>query len=1522
MSAVAEPLASSTHDEKHFEGVRLAQAKPELEPAIETDHAAAAASAASPPPPSDPLDDLPMHQVIQLLRSPAPGHAANSSTRSSAARRIQRTIGNRATQQVVMRAHTVQRQCACGGTCAKCQEEEQQRQVQRAVQRASASHAPAEFDGVPASTGEQLDPATRQPMEAHFGADLADVRVHTGAAAAKSATSIDALAYTSGRDIYFASGMYAPSSNSGRRLLAHEVAHVVQQSSGKEPSIATKSSHGAKIGAPDDPLEGEADHAAEEYMRKDGSAATEEQRQKLSASQTIPPIQRAPASGQVAPDSPPMNPVDAILQGIDDDDVDAVVAAMRGRSLISLAVIRFAVFFFKAVYLERWLLRPHGMQEKIVDIASVAVTYPLHRKIRGTAEEGLRLLWPALPLMDRIEIYDEGYREIEQAQLDVIRQSSMEERSEAKLQVDRLSAVYANMSAKEEFEARNLMDSSEIARGDTAVRMIQRGDEDTIYDALLALDAIDRKFVFDQHYDELRHLLGYSRFNLVATLSQASEARAIIARLRLATEDRSDDMDAVRAMVDRAVALLGERQQLREAASSRLLTAADREEINTRLQELGDLDELLQFTRKKDGDLKENTFMALISDAENQQGAFGADTSRLAKFSKAPRAFAMQMARQRVLLAGSNREALTSVLLTTHAPADPTSKGDRTESAQLREDVEFRQELLAYPDVAKVVQGLVHSDQTMVAGAVKGDAFSDAMARLNEMRVNAQWGEFFDLVRTIALKDEWRDRFEETSSDPFGIYAGVFGEERDIMLTILHDPEHKMPITALLSYTGKVSTLKAAFANLQENEREQLREGWALARYPFIGPRTEDQEKEQDSALAAFQKFEEQLKSSQGHDKEGFEEVLAEVLGASPTKKELSSGRGLWNAAAILAERVDRRLGLSRGMAADFTETDETMDAAGREFAALWLRFKDQPELTIVEYATLSTLYQRFETRSQEFTDAEKTITDLAGTIAATLAGIVVVIATGGAATPAVVAMAAAAGAAGGFIAREAFGGDYYTAMSSEGGRALLLDSVNGALAVLSASLAARGVELVGLAGNTLLQGAVRAGEASLQEAASSLGRKVLVSGVEAAFDGAISGSVSEGLATFTDDRTWRHGIMEGLARVGKSALLGGLFGLGGGAILGSAMPVAGRAVSGLWKAVSAGSLEKTLVRAGMEDVLKSAQAAARSGDVHGVELLTSQMEAHLAPEEAALLRQQLREKLAEVLGHPPGRAPLLEGEKELLAASSGEKPVLSVAELKTEHDVVSRSEPQLSNEPGFVDEVDLGNGHTWRRTEDGTWCRFTRKTLCGTKIPGARAMSSEALERAKLIDDAIEALDDALSDAGEKAVRPSRAAAPRVDMQGAIQGALQDMRGQWSGNMANKGTRLHAALARRLKALGISSKITVEIEKPLRNVVSMPSNIRKMKVSDWLNFEGKGGGKAHAWLAGSLDRRVLDTAVGDLELDAMFHIDGRTVVFDLTSQQSASHLAKTTLYTVITTEDNELARIQEYYWARRYVEP
>jgi hypothetical protein len=89
--------------------------------------------------------------------------------------------------------------------------------------------APPEVHRALASAATPLDSATRAYMEPRFGIDFSHVRVHTDEQAAESARAVHSLAYTVGRDLVFDTGEYAPESTDGRRLLAHELAHVVQQ---------------------------------------------------------------------------------------------------------------------------------------------------------------------------------------------------------------------------------------------------------------------------------------------------------------------------------------------------------------------------------------------------------------------------------------------------------------------------------------------------------------------------------------------------------------------------------------------------------------------------------------------------------------------------------------------------------------------------------------------------------------------------------------------------------------------------------------------------------------------------------------------------------------------------------------------------------------------------------------------------------------------------------------------------------------------------------------------------------------------------------------------------------------------------------------------------------------------------------------------------------------------------------------------------------------------------------------------
>jgi hypothetical protein len=82
------------------------------------------------------------------------------------------------------------------------------------------------------SSGESLPGEVRAKFETSLGADLSSVRVHTGSASAEAASAVGAKAYTYGNDIHFGAGQFDPSSQAGQHLIAHEVAHTVQQRGG------------------------------------------------------------------------------------------------------------------------------------------------------------------------------------------------------------------------------------------------------------------------------------------------------------------------------------------------------------------------------------------------------------------------------------------------------------------------------------------------------------------------------------------------------------------------------------------------------------------------------------------------------------------------------------------------------------------------------------------------------------------------------------------------------------------------------------------------------------------------------------------------------------------------------------------------------------------------------------------------------------------------------------------------------------------------------------------------------------------------------------------------------------------------------------------------------------------------------------------------------------------------------------------------------------------------------------------
>jgi hypothetical protein len=108
--------------------------------------------------------------------------------------------------------------------------------------------------------GAPLEDGVRADMEAHLGADLSGVRVHTDGRADELSRSVQAEAFTTGSDIFFKTGGYDPASSTGRGLLGHELTHVVQQSTGlRGPNARGGAAGGAdRVSHPDDPHEREA----------------------------------------------------------------------------------------------------------------------------------------------------------------------------------------------------------------------------------------------------------------------------------------------------------------------------------------------------------------------------------------------------------------------------------------------------------------------------------------------------------------------------------------------------------------------------------------------------------------------------------------------------------------------------------------------------------------------------------------------------------------------------------------------------------------------------------------------------------------------------------------------------------------------------------------------------------------------------------------------------------------------------------------------------------------------------------------------------------------------------------------------------------------------------------------------------------------------------------------------------------------------------------------------------------------
>ncbi len=126
----------------------------------------------------------------------------------------------------------------------------------RAALQSLSGKAQGAVEQVLSSPGRPLDPDSKTRLGARLGYDFSSVRIHTDASAAESARVLDADAYTSGDHVVFASDQYQPFTLKGRRLLAHELTHVVQQSEGAAPGAGVIQRYGHDSSCTDSDLRG------------------------------------------------------------------------------------------------------------------------------------------------------------------------------------------------------------------------------------------------------------------------------------------------------------------------------------------------------------------------------------------------------------------------------------------------------------------------------------------------------------------------------------------------------------------------------------------------------------------------------------------------------------------------------------------------------------------------------------------------------------------------------------------------------------------------------------------------------------------------------------------------------------------------------------------------------------------------------------------------------------------------------------------------------------------------------------------------------------------------------------------------------------------------------------------------------------------------------------------------------------------------------------------------------------------
>lgn len=223
------------------------------------------------------------------------------------------------------RGAVLRRQCACGqhspggGECRSCADRRQMASRMPAGPGGEGLAPPIVHDALHLP-GQALDQATRQLLEPRFGRDFSGVRVHAGERAAEAARAVNARAFTVGQSIVLGQGHSVASPN-GLRLVAHELAHTIQQERAATPS-------------PEEPIEvGRGDHPTEHEAEELSQAALSGEFEAAAQTATADNAMQLRRDDTDKPTPPPLIPAPKPLRPLIDAIDPKVVTPLGGGSL-------------------------------------------------------------------------------------------------------------------------------------------------------------------------------------------------------------------------------------------------------------------------------------------------------------------------------------------------------------------------------------------------------------------------------------------------------------------------------------------------------------------------------------------------------------------------------------------------------------------------------------------------------------------------------------------------------------------------------------------------------------------------------------------------------------------------------------------------------------------------------------------------------------------------------------------------------------------------------------------------------------------------------------------------------------------------------------------------------------------------------------------------------------------------------------------------------------------------------------